>query len=144
LTERHAFLRDLVKNSGSDYHWHDIKTSFLEASLARGDRRLAEVLFEAWRRGCRLDGWTEHFNFDLWQDSFRAAGLDPEFYAERRLSYDEVLPWEMINVGIDREFLVREHRRALDGATTADCRPGSCEECGVCPSFGVKPRLARA
>jgi radical SAM family uncharacterized protein len=144
LTERHAFLRELVKSSGADYHWHDIKTSFLEASLARGDRRLAGVLFEAWRRGCRFDGWTEHFNFDLWQDSFRAAGLDPEFYAGRRLSYDEALPWDMIDVGIDREFLVREHRRALAGAATADCRLGSCEGCGVCPSFGVEPRLVKA
>ena len=76
--------------------------------------------------------------------SFRAAGLDPQFYAERRLSYDEVLPWDLIDVGIDRDFLVREHRRSLAGETTADCRPGACEGCGVCPSFGVEPRLAKA
>ena len=143
LTERHAFLRELVKSSGADYHWHDIKTSFLEATLARGDRRLAEVLFEAWRRGCRLDGWTEHFKFDLWQESFQAAGLDPQFYAERRLSYDEVLPWDLIDAGIDRAFLIREHGRALAGVATADCRLGFCEGCGVCPSFGVEPRLVK-
>jgi radical SAM family uncharacterized protein len=142
LMKRHAFLRDLIKNSGADYHWHDINTSFLEAVLARGDRRLAGVLFEAWRRGCRFDGWTEHFKFDLWQDSFRAAGLDPEYYAGRRLSYDEALPWDLIDTGIDREFLVREHRRALAGEATADCRLASCEGCGVCSSFGVKPHLS--
>lgn len=142
LAGRHAFLRDLVRGSGADYHWHGIETSFLEAVLARGDRRLAGVLFEAWRRGCRFDGWTEHFKFDRWQESFRAAGLDPEFYAGRRLNYDETLPWDLIDVGIDRDFLVREHRRALAGVTTPDCRQASCEGCGVCPAFGVEPRLA--
>jgi radical SAM family uncharacterized protein len=143
LAERHAFLRDIVRNSGADYHWHDIETSFLEAALARGDRRLGQVLFEAWRRGCRFDGWTEHFKFDRWQESFRAAGIDPEFYAGRRLSYDEALPWDMIDVGVDREFLVREHQRALAGVATPDCR-ASCEGCGVCPAFEVEPRLVKA
>jgi radical SAM family uncharacterized protein len=141
LAERHALLRDLVKSSGADYRWHDIKMGFMEAALARGDRRLAEVLLEAWRRGCRFDGWTDHFNFDLWLEGFRAAGLDPEFYAGRRLLYDEALPWDMIDTGIDREFLVREHRRALAGAATNDCRSASCEGCGVCPNFGVETRL---
>jgi radical SAM family uncharacterized protein len=143
LAERHAFLRDVVRNSGADYHWHDIEASFLEAVLARGDRRLAQVLVGAWRRGCRFDGWSEHFKFDRWQDSFRAAGLDPEFYAGRRLSYDETLPWDMIDVGIDREFLVREHQRALAGVGTPDCRMDSCEDCGVCPAFATEPRLAK-
>lgn len=142
LAERHAFLRDLVRNGGADYHWHDIEASFLEAVLARGDRRLANVLIEAWRRGCRFDGWTEHFHFDRWQESFRAVGLDPEFYASRRLGYEEALPWDLIDVGIDREFLVREHRRALVGSATPDCRLASCEGCGVCSAFGVEPRLA--
>jgi hypothetical protein len=133
----------VVRNSGADYHWHDIEASFLEAVLARGDRRLAQVLVGAWRRGCRFDGWSEHFKFDRWQDSFRAAGLDPEFYAGRRLSYDETLPWDMIDVGIDREFLVREHQRALAGVGTPDCRMDSCEDCGVCPAFATEPRLAK-
>ncbi|MGD0153852.1 MAG: TIGR03960 family B12-binding radical SAM protein [Thermacetogeniaceae bacterium] len=142
LAERHAFLRDLVRNSGADYHWHDIGTSFLEAVLARGDRRLAAVLVEAWRRGCRFDGWTEHFHFDRWQESFRTVGLDPEFYAVRKLAYDEVLPWDLIDAGVDREFLIREHRRALAGVATPDCRRASCEGCGVCPALEVEPRLA--
>jgi radical SAM family uncharacterized protein len=142
LGERHAYLRQLVRNSGADYHWHDIEGSFLEAVLARGDRRLGAALLEAWRRGCRLDGWTEHFRFDLWRESFRAAGLDPEFYAGRRLAYDEVLPWDLIDTGNSREFLVREHQRALAGVTTPDCRCSACQDCGACPALGVEPRLA--
>ncbi len=141
LAERHAHLRQLVRNCGADYRWHSIEASFLEAVFARGDRRLAPVLLEAWRRGCRLDGWTEHFRFDLWQESFRTAGLDPEFYAGRTLSYEEALPWDLIDTGIEKEFLVREHRRALAGVTTPDCRSAACESCGVCPAFGVEPQL---
>ncbi|MGB9793107.1 MAG: TIGR03960 family B12-binding radical SAM protein, partial [Thermacetogeniaceae bacterium] len=91
LERRHRFVASLVRRQGAAYHWHNIETSFLEAVFARGDRRLAAVLEGAWRRGCRLDGWTEHFRFHLWEESFEEAGLDPRFYAERRLEYDEVL-----------------------------------------------------
>lgn len=142
LEKRHRLVAAGVRRHGAAYHWHNIETSFLEAVFARGDRRLADVLEKAWRRGCRLDGWTEHFRFSLWEESFEEAGIDPRFYAERRLEYDEVLPWEVIDTGVDRKFLIREHRRALEGKTTPDCRFAGCEGCGICPAFGVNPRLA--
>ncbi|NPV29284.1 MAG: TIGR03960 family B12-binding radical SAM protein [Firmicutes bacterium] len=141
LEERHRFLRSLVRKSGAVYHWHQIEMSFLEAVFARGDRRLAPVLVEAWRRGCRFDGWTENFRFPLWEESFRAVGLDPEFYAGRRIAYDETLPWDLIDSGIEKDFLVREHRRALAGLPTPDCRDDACAGCGVCFAFGVAPVL---
>lgn len=141
LEKRHRFAADLVRRWGATYHWHDIETSFLEAVFARGDRRLAAVLEEAWRRGCRFDGWSEHFMFHLWEESFQAAGLDPGFYAGRRLEYDEVLPWDVIDIGVDRKFLIREHRKALEGKTTPDCRFDGCTGCGICPSFGVSNHL---
>ncbi len=141
LEERHRFTASLVKRSGADYNWHNVETSFIEAVFARGDRRLASVLEGAWHRGCRFDGWTEHFKFSLWEESFQAAGLDPRFYAGRRLNYDEVLPWDIIDSGVDRMFLIREHKKALAGETTPDCRFAGCTGCGICPRLGVSTRL---
>ncbi|MDH7577202.1 MAG: TIGR03960 family B12-binding radical SAM protein [Bacillota bacterium] len=143
LAEKHKFLRDLIQKSGAVYRWHQIEMSFLEAVFARGDRRLAGVLTEAWRRGCRFDGWTESFLFPLWEESFQATGLDPRFYAERRIPYEEALPWDLIESGIEKDFLVREHERALAGLPTLDCRAAPCTGCGVCPAFGTAPSLSR-
>lgn len=142
LDARHLFLRKLVRKAGATYNWHSIETSFIEAVFARGDRRLAKVLVEAWQRGCRFDGWTESFNFSLWEQSFEAAGLDPCFYAGRRMAYDEVLPWDIIDTGVDDEFLIREHQKALAGVPTADCRAADCEGCGVCQTLGVSIKTA--
>jgi len=143
LEEKHRFLRNLIQKSGAFYNWHQVEMSFLEAVFARGDRRLAAALEGAWRRGCRFDGWTENFLFPLWEESFRAANLDPRFYAERRLGYEEALPWDLIDPGIEKDFLVREYRRALAGLPTLDCRGAPCEGCGVCPAFGAAPFLSR-
>lgn len=137
LEEKHRFLRKLVNKAGAEYNWHNVEMSFLEAVFARGDRRLGAVLEEAWRRGCRFDGWTEHFRFNLWMDSFKGADLDPVFYAERCFDYDEVLPWDHIDAGVSREFLIREHKRALAGIPTPDCRFASCSGCGICQDYGI-------
>jgi len=143
LEEKHRFLQDLVEKSGAQYNWHNVETSFLEAVFARGDRRLALALEEAWRRGCRFDGWTESFQFPLWEESFRTVGLDPAAYAGRRFAYDELLPWDLIDAGLDRNFLVREHKRALAGILTPDCRFTACEGCGICPAFKVAQTLVK-
>ena len=143
LKEKHEFLRPLIKKSRAEYNWHNIEVSFLEACFARGDRRLADVLEGAFLRGCRFDGWTEYFRFPLWMESFQAAGLDPVSYAENKFSYDEVLPWDIIDSGVSRDFLIREHKQALDGALTQDCRTADCGNCGICTSLGVVPQLVK-
>ncbi|MDR3271546.1 MAG: TIGR03960 family B12-binding radical SAM protein [Peptococcaceae bacterium] len=137
LREKQQYLRDKLRDRRIKYSYHDVPTSFLEAVLAKGDRRLAEVLRAAQRHGCRFDGWSEHFDEARWLLSFQEAGVDPEFYAYRRKDYDEVLPWEHISCGIHKDFFVTEHRRALQETLTPDCRGGTCSGCGVCNALAV-------
>ena len=102
----------------------------LEACVARGDRRLGRVIYRAWQRGCRLDGWGEHFKMDEWLAAFADCGLTPEFYAYRERGYDELLPWAFIDAGVTQEYLMRENDKARAGITTKDCRKG-CNGCGL-------------
>jgi radical SAM family uncharacterized protein len=122
-------LKKRLKHRAITYNWHQPETSYLEAVFARGDRRLARVLIRAWELGCRFDGWKEHFDFAKWQKAFADCGIDPDFYATRPRSYDEVLPWDHVNVGVSREFLKRENERALKARTT----PYSGRQAGVKP-----------
>ncbi|MDQ0285505.1 radical SAM family uncharacterized protein [Desulfofundulus luciae] len=141
LYRRQALLRGLLKEKGLVFHWHEVETSFLEAVLARGDRRLDRVLEEAWRLGCRFDGWSECFDFGRWQEAFRVAGLDPAWYAYRRYKYDDLLPWDHIDAGVSRKYLVLEHKRAMEGKATPDCRTGKCPGCGLCPTLEIEPEV---
>ncbi|MDP2872195.1 MAG: TIGR03960 family B12-binding radical SAM protein [Bacillota bacterium] len=122
--------------------WHDPDQSCLEAALARGDRRLAGVIERAYRLGCRFDAWDEEFRLDAWLEAFVAEGLDPAWYANRERATDEVLPWDHLDSGVTKEYLLREREAALRGLSTADCRSGTCSDCGVCATFGVETRLA--
>jgi radical SAM family uncharacterized protein len=97
---------------GVEFSWHDAETGFLEAVFARGDRRLAPLLERAWLKGCRFDGWSEHFSLERWLEAFRELGLDPESYAYRRIDHAEPLPWDHLGGGIAKKILLREHRRA--------------------------------
>ncbi len=110
--------------------WHNAETSFIEAVFARGDRRLGKAVEWAWRHGCNLDGWDNHFKFDVWMQAFAEAGLDPAFYANRRRAFDEVLPWELMDYGVSKGFLIRENEKARNAATTPNCRL-QCAGCGV-------------
>ena len=112
------------------FSWHAPDTSVLEAAFARGDRKLGAVLEEAWRAGCRLDGWSEFFSLEKWRDAFARCGLDPAFYANRQREEHEVLPWDHLRTGVSRKFLWREYERALAGTPTPDCR-ASCSGCGA-------------
>ncbi len=123
-------LQEQLRSKAVDYRYHGGDLSFLEAVLARGDRRLGAVLAEAVRRGARLDGWDEYFRFDIWMDAFQTCGVDPRLYAQRVYGKDEVLPWETIDVGVRREFLWRERERAYQSQTTPDCRH-QCSGCGA-------------
>ena len=137
LEEKQRLLRESVTTKKVSLSWHDAKTSYLEAVLARGDRRLGAVLEEAFRRGFNLDAWSEHFDFDAWMDIFRDQGLQPDFYACRRREADEVFPWDHIDVGVSKAFLWKENQRAHEGVTTPHCRQ-ECSHCGAaCFKGGV-------
>jgi len=121
------------------FSWHDVRQSFIEAALARGDRRQSEAIERAYRLGCRFDAWDEHFRFDLWQRAFAETGLDPAWYANRERDRDELLPWDHIDSGVTKKYLLAEREAALRGESTPDCRAGNCAGCGVCATFGVAP-----
>ena len=127
---RVALLREAIKTRTVTYNWHDSDTSFLEAVLARGDRRLGKVLETAWRKGAKLDAWEEYFSLDRWLEAFDECGLDPHFYANRTRSEDELMPWSMISSGVTEQYLLRERHRAYESVTTPDCRT-HCNGCGA-------------
>ena len=127
---RVKLLREAITTKTVTYNWHDSDTSFLEAVLARGDRRMCKVLETAWRKGAKLDAWEEYFSLDRWLEAFEECGLDPHFYANRRREKDEIMPWSMISSGVTEEYLWRELQRAREGVTTPDCRT-RCNACGA-------------
>lgn len=127
---RCKLLKDHFYSKSIEYDYHSPDLSRLEAVFARGDRRLGPVIEEAVMQGARLDGWDEYFRYDLWQDAFRKCGIDPDFYTVRGYGEDEILPWDMIDVGVTKKFLLRERREAYAGRVTPDCRHG-CAGCGA-------------
>lgn len=127
---RCKLLKEHFYSRAIEYDYHSPDLSRLEAVFARGDRRLGIVIEEAVKNGARLDGWDEYFRYDIWQDAFRKCGIDQDFYTVRGYSEDELLPWDMIDVGVRKDFLLRERHRAYDGLVTPDCRHG-CAGCGA-------------
>ncbi|MDD4172241.1 MAG: TIGR03960 family B12-binding radical SAM protein [Syntrophomonas sp.] len=117
--------------------FHDSQTSMLEGVMARGDRRLAEVIYKAWQRGCKFDGWSEYFKFEQWMASFDECRIDPAFYVERHRAYDEVFPWDFVDTGVRKSYLSDENEMASIGLSTPDCRQAGCLDCGICIDFGV-------
>lgn len=130
IYEKHDFIGRHLRIKGVTYNYHETETSVLEAVLARGDRRIGAVLERAHSLGCRFDGWSEHFDGSLWKRAFEDTGTDPAFYAQRRREADEVLPWDMIDPLVSKEFLKNENEKAAKAAVTQDCRKG-CVSCGV-------------
>ncbi len=128
--KKHDFIGRHLRIKGVTYNYHETETSVLEAVLARGDRRIGAVLERAHSLGCRFDGWSEHFDGSLWKRAFEDTGTDPAFYAQRRREADEVLPWDMIDPLVSKEFLKNENEKAAKAAVTQDCRKG-CVSCGV-------------
>jgi len=131
LEAKQALLQSLLRKSGVKLSWHDISTSLLEAVLARGDRRLGAAIFSAWKKGCRLDTWSELFDYSRWQQAFQECGIDPSFYAHRERDPSELLPWQHINSGISAAFLKAERNRMFSGELTCDCRTEACNACGL-------------
>ena len=123
-------LRNSIKNKSIQYNWHEMETSYIEAVLARGDRRLGKLLETVWRKGGRLDSWSEYFSFERWMEAFAETGIDPDFYALRERPKDEILPWSMIDIGVHPEYLWREREQAYRSVITPDCRV-QCMGCGA-------------
>lgn len=129
--EKQRVLREKIREASNSvtFHWHEAKTSQLEAVLARGDRRLGGVLLSAWRKGCHFDSWDEFFKYDAWMEAFQDEGLDPAFYASRQREFHEVLPWDHLDMGVSKKYLEKECRKAYEGTLTPNCRL-KCTGCG--------------
>ena len=123
-------LRASLTARNVTYNWHDAETSLIEAALSRGDRRLADVIEQVWCSGGRLDAWTDYFSFDRWMSAFESCGVDPAFYANRAFSTEELLPWDVIDVGVRKAHLLRERQRCYESTLSPDCRK-QCSACGA-------------
>lgn len=123
-------LRDSIKARNVTYNWHDAKTSLIEAVLSRGDRKIGAVIEEVWRSGGGLDAWSDYFDYDRWMKAFETCGIDPAFYACRERSKDELLPWDVIDVGVRKEHLWHEREMAYASQLSPDCRK-QCTGCGA-------------
>jgi radical SAM family uncharacterized protein/radical SAM-linked protein len=141
ILEAQYLLHTELKKRKLRLKWHDAPLSFMEGVFARGDRRLAPVITRAVELGCRFDGWGDHFSLERWQQAFSDCNIQPEWYLRQR-ELDEVLPWDHIDCGVSRDFLLKERELALSEAATEDCRNGKCSACGVCDFAVVSNKLA--
>lgn len=135
VKEKIYALKDEFKSRAINFNYHASKVSFLEAIFARGDRKICDVLIKAFEKGCKFDGWSEYFNYDIWMEAFEECGIDPEFYAYRNREYNELLPWDFIDIGVNKSYLIEENERAKRAEITKDCRQG-CTNCGVNKNLG--------
>ncbi|MGL4738665.1 MAG: TIGR03960 family B12-binding radical SAM protein [Cellulosilyticaceae bacterium] len=127
---KHMLLKRAITRKQIKYNHHDAKTSVLEAVIARGDRKVANLLFEAYKEGCKFDSWGEFFKGERWVKASEKSGVDFDFYATRERSYEEVLPWDHIDIGVTKNFLIRESKKSKEAATTPHCRE-KCSGCGA-------------
>ena len=130
IQRKQAALLDSIRSRKISVAWHDVHTSVLEGVIARGDRKLGKAIYLAWKKGCRLDSWSECFDYDKWMEAIREAGLTVEFYASRTRDLDEILPWDHIDVGVSKNFLKREWEKAQRAEVTKNCRE-QCAGCGA-------------
>ena len=128
-------MKQQLNHKSIKYNWHAADVSVLEGIFARGDRRLAKVLVRAYEKGCMFDAWTESFSYEPWIEAFDETGIDMEFYYHRERPYDEILPWDFIDIGVTRAFLIRENENAKQGIVTPNCRV-KCSGCGAARYHG--------
>ncbi|WP_304341156.1 TIGR03960 family B12-binding radical SAM protein [Metaclostridioides mangenotii] len=130
IVEKQRHLVQKLRNKNIKYNYHDSSTSLMEAVVARGDRKIGKVIYDAFKIGAKFDGWSEYFKLDIWKEAMEKNDLSIEFYANRDRNYDEVFPWDHIDVGVDKDFLIRENDKAKLDEITPDCRNG-CNVCGI-------------
>jgi radical SAM family uncharacterized protein/radical SAM-linked protein len=135
---KQRILKKSLWKRGLWVKWQDPHMSFLEGAMSRGDRRLGAVIERAHALGCRLDGWSEHFRFDLWQRAFDQCGLSIDFYTTRERNLEEKLPWDHIDSRVDKAFLKKERSSALSAQATSDCKNSQCHDCGICDHLNIK------
>ena len=123
-------MKEMVNHKSLKYNWHEADLTVLEGVLARGDRRVAAVVEEAYRNGALYDSWSEHFHNEIWMKAFETCGVDIDFYTTRERSLDELFPWDFIDAGVSKDFLKREWNRAMAGEVTPNCR-ARCSACGA-------------
>lgn len=130
LMDKQKHLKDTIKTKKINYNYHDADTSYLEAVFARGDRRLGKVLEVACEKGFHFDGWSDCFSLKNWLEIFEECGIDPDYYAVRQREFDEILPWDFLDYGVDKEYLIKECKKAYEDTTTPHCRL-KCNNCGA-------------
>ncbi len=143
---RLKLLRDAIRDDKSTakaigYRYHDGKPGIVEGLLSRGDRRIGAVIEQVWRDGGRFDGWSEHFSFERWMAAAASQGVDVDWYTTRERTQDEVLPWDHLDSGLDKEWLWADWQDALDETELDDCRWIPCFDCGVCPQLGTEIQI---
>lgn len=131
---KQKLLKDELRGKGLKLSWVNPEETMIEASLSRGDRRLANVIYDAWKLGAKFDSWNEHFKYDIWIEAFRRNGIDPFFYTHRKRNLSEKFPWDHISTSVRKEFLLEDYRWSLEGKIRPDCRE-QCTACGVLPVF---------
>ena len=134
-----AYLQDRLRGPGFHFNWNNPRETLMEAYLSRGDRRLADVIERAWRLGAQFDAWGDQFRDDAWMQAFSEHGLDPDWYARRARTTDEVMPWDHLSLGLKKDFLVQQYQYSLDGAVVDDCRD-HCFSCGILGQFKTQRR----
>jgi len=130
IKEKVYAVRDGIKSRAINYSYHDSIVSYMEAIFARGDRRMCDVLVTAFEKGAKFDGWGEYFKYDIWKEAIEECKVDTDFYAYRDRSYDEILPWDFIDLGVSKDYLIKENEKAKEAILTPDCRNG-CNNCGI-------------
>jgi radical SAM superfamily enzyme YgiQ (UPF0313 family) len=131
LGPKHQLLRDGCRSAGLEFSWNNPEDSFLEAALSRGDRRVGEVIYEAWRQGAKFDAWSEYFRLPVWREAFTATGVDPHWFAHREWDTHEPLPWDHVDCGVTKSYLRGQWRDVHSVQTVPDCHHGSCNVCGM-------------
>ena len=134
IEEKLDLLQKKIRGRGLKLNWNDPRGTQFEAWLSRGDRRLAKVIHLAWKKGAKFEAWNEHFKYQHWLEAFEEAGLDPEFYSSRQRELHEIFPWDHINSGVKKSFLLQDYQWSLEGKTRPDCR-GECFACGILPAY---------
>lgn len=133
--QKQKVVKNSITRKQVQYNYHHANLSSLEGVMARGDRRIGKVIYQAWKNGCKFDAWNDLFSYQKWLEAFNITGINPTFYANRQRDLDEILPWDHISIGVTKEFLLREYQKALNAVVTPNCRQ-QCSGCGA-KNFGV-------